>query len=653
VASFESDAGELRAAGAWARERLAGNPSARIGIVCPGLETAADRVSRLVREGLTPGWQFAFGRRPSAVNVSFGRRLSDYGPVSVALLALRWICQGLPGREIGILARSRCLGTGDSGDRGRLELLLREFPDRAWTAGALLAAIDDSRAARGAAGFLAVVETIRDFAAAAEEKGSPVACARRIDAFLAATGWPGEEGLDSISYQLVNRWRELLSEFARVGNALPSMRLADAISRVGSMAADAVWQPETAAGPVQVLGILEAGGLEFDHLWICGLDASQWPPTASPASLLSNALQRRCGMPDASPKAALEDAWAVMNRLLGSAGDAVLSWSRLREDSELTASPLLERLDAAAYTGPGDPGWAVCSVAGRVRVDDITDDAGPPVATDETVRGGAYTVQKQYVEPFRAFAEGRLGVRRTRAFATGLSPSQRGDIVHNALHYLLAEKPDREQLAGWTPAQRLRNIGAAVDAALLPHQRAADAVLGRLISIERRRVLRLLQDFLDTETERAPFAIADLEKSLELEMHGVRLNLRVDRLDRLADGRLVVIDYKTGSSVSFSNRAGDLTEVQLVVYAEALDAAVAGLAYINLDSRQIQRRCAGAAWGDDEQDWEETLAAWRETVREAIRALAAGDVRIDLLQETADSRPLAILSRAEELRRGD
>jgi probable DNA repair protein len=652
VASFESEREELRAAGAWARDLLSANSSARIGIVCPGLESASEQTGRLIREGLAPGWQLAGTGNADPVNLSYGRRLSEYPTIAIALLALRWIGQGMPGREVSILLRSRGFATGDAGARSRLELRLRRFPDRAWTAQSLLTAIGGTPEVGEAAPLVAFLKTVAAYSEADEQRESPVACARRVDEFLAAIGWPGEESLDSAGFQLLNRWRELLNEFARVISVQPSMRLSEAIARISSMAGDSIWQPDGDSGPVQVLGLLEAAGLEFDHLWISGMDASQWPPPASPMPFLSNALQKTYGMPDGSPDQALEDAWALMQRLLGTADHTVVSWVRVRDNSELTPSPLLDRLDATGYEGPGDPGWTIRAAAGTATMEAVADDGAPAVGPDEQVRGGAYTVQNQYVEPFRAFAEGRLGIRRPDAFYCGLSPGQRGDIVHNALHNLLADKPDQRRLADWHAEDRMRRAGAAIDRALAPHQRATDAVLNRLISIERVRLQRILQSFIDSELERPPFAVESLEEAVRLERYGVRLGLRVDRIDRLDDGRIVIIDYKTGQPGHFRNRENRLTEVQLVVYAEAVDADVGALAYVHLDSRAIRWFGAGAGQGDDEDDWQASLANWRGEVDEALRALAEGDARINVLQTTADSRPLAILSRAEECKRG-
>ena len=630
---------------------LSANPNARIGIVCPDLESAPEQKGRLVRDGLAPGWQFTGTGSADPVNLSYGRRLSEYPAIAIALLALRWIGQGLPGREVSLLLRSGVLVTGDAGARARLELRLRRFPDRAWTARSLLAAVGGTPEAGEAAALVAVLSTVAEFSEAAEQRDSPVTCARRVDEFLAAIGWPGGESLDSTGYQLLNRWRELLNEFARVTSVQPVMRLSEAIARISSMAGDSIWQPDADAGPVQVLGLLEAAGLEFDHLWISGMDASQWPPPASPTPFLSNALQRTYAMPDGSPDQALEDARALLQRLVGTASDTVVSWARVRDDSELTPSPLLEHIDATDYEGPGDPGWTIRNAAGAASMETVRDDGAPAVGPDERVRGGAYTVQKQYVEPFRAFAEGRLGIRRPDPFNRGLSPGQRGDIVHNALHNLLADKPDQRQLADWRADDRIRRAGAAIDRALAPHQRATDEVLNRLISIERARLQRILQAFIDSELERPPFTILSLEEAVRLERYGVRLGLRVDRIDRLDDGRIVIIDYKTGRAGHFRNRENRLTEVQLVVYAEAIQGDVGALAYVHLDSRAIRWFGAGPGQGHDEDDWETSLATWRGEVDDALRALADGDARIDRLKSTADSRPLAILSRAVECKR--
>jgi hypothetical protein len=50
-------------------------------------------------------------------------------------------------------------------------------------------------------------------------------------------------------------------------------------------------------------------------------------------------------------------------------------------------------------------------------------------------------------------------------------------------------------------------------------------------------------------------------------------------------------------------------------------------------------------------EWPQRLAAWRGEVHQALREIAAGDGRINLLLTADEGRPLSILSRLEEYKR--
>jgi probable DNA repair protein len=653
LATFDHEAAELRAAGAWARVRLDDSPGARIAIVHPELESRVADVTRLVREGLAPGWQYGDAGHEAAVNVSYGRRFSDYPGVAVALLLLRWVCGGLPGRELSVLLRSQCIAGREQGERCRLELHLREYPDREWSAADLRSVFGNESRSGMPAGFRELIETVARAGETAGDPLSPAASVERIDGLLKACGWPGDDSLDSREFQLVNRWRELLNEFGRVDGVLPTLTLADAIRRISGLAADTIWQPEAGPGIVQLLGPLEAAGMEFDGIWVSGMDATQWPPPSRPSPLISLQLQRRQQMPDATPADTLQFSRRILQRLTAAAADCVLSWSRAREDAELAASTLLEDLEVRAYDGPGDPGWFAQRLAGTARSERIDDDGVAAVQPDEQVGGGAYTVQQQFQQPFTAFVHGRLGVRLPDAFRSGLTPSIRGNIIHNALHSLLADKPAQADIAAWNDQARAERIGSAIDTALGLHVRYADSVLQRMLGIERSRLFGLAEDFLRHERERdIPFEIDALEHSLRYERSGVSLGFRIDRVDRLPDGRVLVIDYKTGAPKTFLRQSGDLKDVQLVVYADALDEPIAGLVLINIDSREISYKGAGGGWNATQEDaWAATLDSWCSQVHVAMAGLAAGDIRLNRLQSVADGRPLGVLSRLEALKR--
>ena len=651
VACFEDHDAEMRAAGAWARDKLQTNPDAHIAIIVPALQSEANRTARMVREGLAPGWQHAGDRYRVAVNVSYGRRLADFPAISTALLILRWIHHGLSTREISLLLRSTCQASQESAGRSRLELKLRKLPDRAWPAGSLMAALKGSDDSADWFRGVAAIEALQ------QESGrvaSPAYWASRMDYLLTEWRWPGEGPLSSAEFQLINRWRDLLNELARTAIVTPQLRFNEAVQRLAALAADVVFQPEADAGVVSLMGTLEAAGMEFDHVWISGMVAGSWPPAGNPSPLLSRALQQEFGLPDATPADTLLFSKRVLKRLTCSASTAVLSWPRSDGESELATSSLLEEMALDRYCGPPDPGWHALQYCGIDAGVIIADDPVPQVAADEVVAGGAYTVQRQTVEPFAAFAYGRLGVRRPEAIEPGIAPGVRGDIIHNALHTLFADRPTQSDIADWDPSNLAERLGSAIDSALARHLRHADTTQTRLLGLERTRLIRLLRSFVVAELERPEFAVAAVEKPLNFEAFGVRLGLRVDRIDRLADGSLLVIDYKTGMPRKLLNRDGDPLDLQLVVYADAMEDPVGGLALINIDSRSISYQGTGGSveWDAARRDeWPQRLAAWRDEVHQALREIAAGDGRINLLLTADEGRPLGILSRLEEYKR--
>jgi probable DNA repair protein len=657
VWQFDNPDSELRAAGAWARGQLQGNPEARIGIVSPALESSAADTARLIREGLVPGWQYGGATFAASANVSYGRKLADYPVIAVALLILRWMYQGLTSRELSLLLRSRCVGAERTDGRSRIELVMRKHPDRFWSIDEFLSVFG---AVEGSQESISFLESVADLVKFTPDRGvhaSPAEWAQRIDAALGVIHWPGESALDSSEFQLVNRWRELLNEFAGSEAVLPRLDLPEACQRLAMLASETLYQPESGRGLVQVLGMLEAAGMEFDNLWITGLDASQWPPVSRPAMLLSNALQRRYAMPDSTPGDTLEFAQRVLRRLMSSAESGILSWAMTRDDLELTASSLLDGFEVGGRPAVADPGWYAAALLEQNTFEISVDDAAPPVAADERIRGGAYTVQRHHIEPFGAFVHGRLGVRPPEPISTGLSPSVRGNIIHNALHNLLSGKPSRTDMCAWSAEMRQQRIGSAIDSALAEQGVHADPITRRIIGIERTRLRRLLHDFVAAESERPEFSVVDVEKKISYEAFGLHLGLRIDRIDRLANGRLLIIDYKTGLAKHFLDQSGNPTDLQLIVYADALNEDIGGLALINVDTRIINYKGAGGEGGPwkvrDESQWDATLASWRSEVHQALQEMSAGDVRINLLHPASESRPLNILSRKEEQIRAD
>ena len=652
IHSYDNADAEMRAAGAWARKQLQESPDGIVGIVAMHLDKDAPRCARLVREGLVPGWQCAGDEYEGAVNVSFGGSLSEYPAIAVALLALRWLHSDLAGRDVSTLLRSPAFGASSTGGRSRLELSLRRHPDRSWSPAMVLGLFRNRAADADARDWLQRVSSIDTRRQQLPRRAAPSEWVVLIDDTLKALNWPGGQPLDSHEFQLVNRWRELLNDFARLGLVSASMTPGEALRRLAAMAGETVFQPESKGAIAQLLGPLEAAGMEFDRLWVSGLSAANWPPPGRPSALLSRRLQRNYGMPDADPDDTLAYAERVLTRLFAAAKQVQGSFSVTDGDAEQTASGLLDNRSQSSETNARDPGWYAAQLVRVTSPKSFSSDPVPPVSNVESITGGASTINHQLHEPFSAFCYGRLGIRPLTGIASGLAASLRGSLIHDALRNLYAERPSQAEIVSWDEEHRRQRIDTALRAAFGDHDRYADAVLRALLQLEQRRDATLLHAVVEQDAARPAFNILEVEAALETAIQGVRLSLRIDRVDQLDDGGLVILDYKTGSRKAFRNRDGLPNDMQLVVYALAVSDAVAGLGLINIDSRAVDLNGAGRAFTPD-LDWDEALAGWQREVSDAAHDIQRGDVRINGLLDRRAARPLSLLSRIAELRRDD
>ena len=97
--------------------------------------------------------------------------------------------------------------------------------------------------------------------------------------------------------------------------------------------------------------------------------------------------------------------------------------------------------------------------------------------------------------------------------------------------------------------------------------RASGYMPPRYLELEATRLIGLVSEWLRYESARVPFAVAATEFDERPSIAGLALKVRLDRIDRLNDDSLLVIDYKSGlvSPASWDLPRPD--DVQLPLYA--------------------------------------------------------------------------------------
>src|SRR5262245_22407442 len=545
-AAFGPAKEELENAARWARARLEAG-GRRIGVVVPSLQEDRKEVARVFSRVMRPRTDLSGENAAMPFNVSIGIPLDRYPVVALALSVLRISQEEISFEEASRLVRSPFIGGAETelGARMRLEVRLRDKLGATVVLPKLIAAAGQTPLLRAR---LEKLYALRETGLFSQK--TPAEWARHFSAVLDAAGFPGERALDSDEFQTQAKWHEALAELSRLDRVSKEMSFSHAFQTLRKICADTLFQPETPDTPVQVLGLLEAAGVEFDHLWVAGLTDEAWPLKSSPNPFLPLAQQRKAGIPEASAETSLALDRRITDGWRRAAGEVVLSHFAKEEDRDVLPSPLIADIPLAAVDVPAFPRLRdVIFASGKT---ETLQDRVAPAVTEKQIRGGTGVLSDQSACPFRAFARHRLAAKGLEEPAEGLDAPKRGKLVHLLMQNVWGELKDSSALQG--------DLSPAIDRA------AAAAVKempieGRFAELEKKRLARLAHEWFEkVEKQRPAFSVVSTEEKRPIVFGGVQFDARIDRVDRLSSGGHAILDYKTGGgNVSATRRSEEHT----------------------------------------------------------------------------------------------
>lgn len=634
---------EIATAARWAAQRLDRGP-ARLAIVVPDLAQRRDEVRRTIERVLVPAASMAGGPAPesAAFELAAARALASRAIVAAALDAV----DAFAGRQdlgrASRLLRSPFLrgATAEADARARLDARIRrnEAADLGLERLARLAGERDCPALADA--LQAALQQSREWARA----WLPNRWARAFFDLLAALGWPGED-LDSSEHQASVRWAGLIAEFGACDDYVGALGPGEAAGLLREMAQSVLFESEELRVPLLVIDAETCAGMSFDALWVCGLDDARWPPPASPDPFLPRTWQVRQRLSGCTADIARDEARRLLARLRGSADEVILSVPQFDDDAPLLASPLLDGVPRRElpelWRGPA---MAALTYAGRPPLESCIDGSLPAIGADEAGRGGARLLELQAACPFRAQVELRLGARALEETELGVDAAARGDLVHAVLARLWRELGDSARLRALTAEEARTTVRRTIDAELAASHHRVEGVRRRLLEIEAQWLEARALELLEQERARPDFSVEAVEQGVAVTLGGLTLDLRPDRVDRLGDGSLAVIDYKTGADAETKAWVDERPKLpQLPLYATALgaervgavafarvrtgDTGFAGLAH-DASAFPGLKSPGGRGWPKDLGDWQDTLAAWRRRLTALAVEHASGDARL-------------------------
>jgi ATP-dependent helicase/nuclease subunit B len=516
---------EARAVALAARQAIADGRS--VGIVSRD-QTLARRIAvELGRHGIavddpagTPLYQSAAGRLARQLLTVV---VNAFAPVDlVALLRNRAVTLGLERRELNHLA-------------DRLDLRLR-----------------GKRPALGLDGIraLADAEPLADLGDRLETRLGPLMAllgresldAPALAAALAAT-------LDGVSAEaeLPGRiefaaWAEELGRLEDCGAPFPPHHLDQVLAAL--MAGSKVQATERRRDDIHIWGELEARLMTPDLMILAGLNEDIWPPTADPGPWLSRGMRIAVGLepPERQQGQAAHD----FEMALGNA-EVLVAFAERIGTSPALPSRLVQRFEALiradAATQLRQRGAVWLEQARAIDAAGLPQPAPRPApqppAAIRPRRLSVTEIETLMRSPYDIYAKHVLRLRKLEPLGAEVDARERGTMIHQVFERFVADGMSFEN-----------------DAALGEMMSRANAAFAGLDAIAARREIWLnrfalaAEYFLEFERQRdGTIAARAAEQKGEWvfpDLEGFVLSGKADRIDTRRDGRLEILDFKTG-----------------------------------------------------------------------------------------------------------
>ncbi len=288
---------------------------------------------------------------------------------------------------------------------------------------------------------------------------------------------------------------------------------------------------------IAIYGLLEARMARADLVICGGLVEGVWPASPAPDPLLPPAVLRALGVPGADFRIGL--AAHDLAAALG-APEVVLSWARRDDSAPVIPSRFVLRIKA--MLGDQINRHEETEALRLARAIDLADPAERyprprpmPSAEQRLVDISATGLDRLRSDPYQFYASAILRLSRLDGLDAAPSHAWQGTAAHEIL--------DRWHKQGGKPGTLLAIAAEALDA-----MNAHPLMRG----LWRPRLFKALEwiDRTVAALAQEGRTVLDSEARGSMQFAGIRIHGRADRIDRLADGSLAIIDYKTGTPPS-------------------------------------------------------------------------------------------------------
>jgi probable DNA repair protein len=479
----------------------------------------------------------------------------------------------------------------------------------------------------------------------------PSGWASEFHGLLRHFGWPGDRRLNTVEFPVYSAWRDLLAELASLDRVLGAVTAWRALRLVQDLARETPYAPPPKSVPVHLIPATEPPCVPYDHVWLAGTHDGVFPPPVSANPFLPLAMQREYALPNLTPKEILRKSQKWAAGWIASTANFVVSAATLERKEPRRLSALFENL-------PVSPASASAAEWDPPEWEELVDFVAPPAAT-EAQGGGVRLFEFQAKCPFRAFAEFRLGARELEEPTFGFDKRKKGTALHAALHEFWRHVGSSGELAALSQEDVEALLAQAVDKVLAEEWRAETVIRERMREVERARLTGILRKWINLERQRPPFRVLTQEEKVEVELGGLVVRIRADRVDATSSG-LILIDYKTTAPYISSWEKERILEPQLPLYAITSPEHVTAAAFAQVgpgkqffrgvaESKQLLKMTKHVdLTGQTKARWREALEGMAREYREGVARVDSGNCSFCKLQTLCRKFELGRAEQGEE-----
>jgi probable DNA repair protein len=643
---------ELRSMVAWAKAMLDKKSTVKLALVIPELSVLRNTLADLIDDVFQP-----VSVRPSLAetarmyNFSLGVSLAQQPVIQAALHLIRlFTSQQLNQADLtgAWLSPYWSASVVEADGRALLDATMREFLPQT-TRWSRVFSLMQQKADVGQ--LFEDCQQGHAYMESQSRRQLPSVWANVFAVLLQKIHWPGERRESSHEYQAKQAWEKALQQLAGLDFLGNSLTASAASALLQQICKEQVFQPETAGDPpIQIMGMMEALSAPVDAMWVMGMNDDIWPPPARPNPLLPASIQRAAGVANADSAVQTAFAQVIHQRLLHSAQTIIFSSSLKSGDKALRVSPLMQTISVSAKLFSIAQTLAESIAAqGNAGINLVEDHIAPKVLEGEHVRGGTGLLRAQAICPAWAFYQFRLGAKNLKTPKNGLDAAERGQLVHGALEQFWVNAGQYRHFEDCLqlnePAMQ-QAIAIAVTSAIEDFKQQHEEVFSpEVFMLEHERLCKLLAGWLAYEKLRAvPFKMVACEVEKKVDILGIEVTLKIDRIHQLEDGGIEFVDYKTGQLPKIKSWGEQrMTEPQLPIYAvfysDTPDAVVgiqfglvktaehgfSGVAEMNFDEEREKRKPEFIRTFDD---WSALQAHWKIRIEAIVLELKAGEAAV-------------------------